>query len=247
MALINITVQGKGGIGKSLINTLLTQYYVKRGVKVQGFDADPVNQTLASFKALPVKVTKLGDREDEINPRYFDQLIDDLVAMPEDGVAVIDNGASTFLPLLSYLVESQVLGMLSDAGHQIRLQSVITGGQPMEDTLKGLSRVLRSLPNVPAVVWLNPHEGPVENRNAGAAPKGFEEFKLYKDHKDRIHSIVNIPAVRKETFGQDISQMMQARLTFDEAVASKEFSIMARQRLKTTWNTLFSVMEEAML
>lgn len=247
MALINITLQGKGGIGKSLINTLLIQYYLKQGIAAQGFDCDPVNPTFASYKALPVKRTKLSDREDEINPRYFDALIEELAALSEDGVAVIDNGASSFLPLLSYLVESQVLEMLVEAGHNVRIHSVITGGQPMLDTLDGFDRVLTSLPNIPSVVWLNPHVGPVESSSTGSAPKSFEQFGVYKTHKSRIHSIVSIPSVRPATFGHDISQMMQARLTFDEAMSSMDFSLMARQRLKTTWNSLFTIMEEAML
>lgn len=247
MALINITLQGKGGIGKSFVNTLLMQYYVQRGVPVQGFDTDPVNQTLAGFKKLPVKIMKLAERDDEINPRYFDALIEDLVALPEDGVAVIDNGSSSFLPLLSYLIESQVLEMLTDAGHSVRLQSIITGGQPLEDTIKGLDRVLRSIPGIPTVVWLNPYNGLIERRDPGTAPKGFEDFKIYKTHKDRIHSLIKIPPVRQSTFGEDIKAMMAAHLTFDEAVASETFNIMARQRLKTTWSTLFNIMEEAML
>ncbi|HAI31593.1 MULTISPECIES: conjugal transfer protein TraL [Thalassospira] len=247
MALINITLQGKGGVGKSFVNTLLLQYYLQRGVPVQGFDTDPVNQTLAGFEKLPVKITKLADRDDEVNPRYFDTLIEDLVALPKDGVAVIDNGSSSFLPLLSYLVESQVLEMLTDAGHSVRLQSVITGGQPMMDTITGLDRVLRSIPDIPAIVWLNPYSGQIEHRDPGSAPKGFEDFKIYKNHKDRIYSLIQIPPVRQSTFGEDIKAMMAARLTFDEAIASETFNIMARQRLKTTWGTLFNIMEEAML
>ena len=41
--------------------------------------------------------------------------------------------------------------------------------------------------------------------------------------------------------------MTQSHLTFDEAVASDQFKIMAKQRLKTTWTALYGVMEEAML
>ena len=247
MALINMTLQGKGGVGKSFVNSLLAQYYMKRESPLQGFDTDPVNQTFAGYKAFPVKVVKLGERIDEIDPRYFDDLIEDLVELPEDGVAVIDNGASTFMPLLNYLVESQVIEMLQDAGHQVRLHSVIIGGQALDDTMNGLAAILTYLPSVPVVVWLNEYFGKIERTVPGAAPIPFDKSSLYKNNKDRLYGLVRLPDVRKETFGRDIEDMMRARLTFDEAVASEDFKIMARQRLKNTWRVLDDAMEKAML
>ncbi|PKR56590.1 MULTISPECIES: conjugal transfer protein TraL [Thalassospira] len=248
MALINITLQGKGGVGKSFINSLLMQYYLKRGLEVQGFDTDPVNQTFAGYKAFPVKSIQLGEREDEINPRFFDDLIEDLVALPENAVANIDNGSSTFLPLLSYLLESQVLTMLRDAGHDVRLHCVIVGGQALEDTMRGLAEVLVHLPDIPVVVWLNEYVyGRILRARPGSEPEGFEQSALYKKNKVRFYSLVHLPAVRQSTYGHDIAQMTQSHLTFDEAVASDQFKIMAKQRLKTTWTALYGVMEEAML
>ncbi|HBN50983.1 MULTISPECIES: conjugal transfer protein TraL [Thalassospira] len=248
MALINITLQGKGGVGKSFINSLLMQYYAKRQIEAQGFDTDPVNQTLAGYKAFPVKAVKLGDRDDEINPRYFDYLIEDIVALPENAAANIDNGASTFLPLLSYLLESQVLSMLREAGHEVRLHCVLVGGQALDDTLRGLAEVLVHLPDVAVVVWINEFVyGRVERNRPGMEPEGFEQTALFKKNKDRYHSLVRLPELRQSTYGFDIKQMTQARLSFEEAIASPDFKIMQKQRLRTTWGTLFNIMEEAML
>ncbi|MDP2699942.1 conjugal transfer protein TraL [Thalassospira sp.] len=248
MALINITLQGKGGVGKSFINSLLMQYYHQKNIEAHGFDTDPVNQTLAGYKAFPVKVVILGEREDEINPRFFDDLIEDLVALPENAVANIDNGSSTFLPLLSYLLESQVLTMLRESGHDVRLHCVLVGGQALDDTMRGLAEVLVHLPDIPVVVWINEFVyGRVARTRPGAEPEGFEQSALYKKNSARFHSLVRLPAVRQSTYGHDIAQMTQARLTFDEAIRSEHFKVMAKQRLKTTWRTLFNIMEEAML
>jgi len=41
--------------------------------------------------------------------------------------------------------------------------------------------------------------------------------------------------------------MMQAHLSFAEAVASEDFALMARQRLKKTWETLYEAIVEAKL
>ncbi|MEQ5775709.1 conjugal transfer protein TraL [Thalassospira sp. NFXS8] len=247
MALINMTLQGKGGVGKSFISSLLAQYYLPRAENLQCFDTDPVNQTFAGYKAFPVETIRLGERQDEINARYFDALIEKIIDLPEESVVVIDNGASTFLPLLGYLVEAQAFDVLHELGHEIRLHTIVTGGQASTDTVQGLGQILTHLPELTIVVWLNEYFGRVERRAANGEIEGFEQSGLYKKNKDRIHALVRLPEVRKETFGHDVEQMMRARLTFDEAVQSPEFAVMARQRLKMTWRTLHNTMEQAVL
>jgi len=52
-ATVHLSLQGKGGVGKSLVASLLAQYFKHRkGVPVRCIDADPVNQTLAQYKEL---------------------------------------------------------------------------------------------------------------------------------------------------------------------------------------------------
>ncbi|WP_142850718.1 conjugal transfer protein TraL [Telmatospirillum sp. J64-1] len=247
MALINLMLQGKGGVGKSFIAALLAQYYGPRVSTLACFDTDPVNQTFAGYKAFGVEIIRLGDRADEVNPRYFDSLIEKILALPDDAVVVIDNGASTFLPLLGYMVESQALDLLADVGHQVRLHSVLIGGQALIDTVEGLAQVLSYAPKTEVVVWLNEYFGRVEYSDDDGHVQPFEQSGLFKKNKDRFHAIVRLPAVRKETFGLDIEQMMRARLTFDEATQHPEFSIMARQRLRMTWRTIHAAMEQAVL
>jgi hypothetical protein len=247
MALINMTLQGKGGVGKSFISSLLAQYYLPRAENLHCFDTDPVNQTFAGYKGFPVETIRLGERQDEINARYFDALIEKIIDLPEEAVVVIDNGASTFLPLLGYLVEAQAFDVLRELGHEIRLHTIVIGGQGANDTIQGLGQILTHLPDLPIVVWLNEYFGRIERRTANGQIEGFEQSGVYKKNSDRIHALVRLPEVRKETFGHDIEQMMRARLTFDEAVQSPEFAVMARQRLKMTWRTLHATMEQAVL
>lgn len=247
MALINLTLQGKGGVGKSFVACLLAQYYHSRGAALSCFDTDPVNQTFAGYKAFNVETIRLGDRPDEINPRYFDTLIERIMAAPDDGIVVIDNGASTFLPLLGYMMEAQALELIAAAGHQVRLHAVVAGGQALIDTMQGLHQVANHITDIPIVVWLNEYFGRVERRDDKGEVQAFEETALYRQIKSRIHALVRLPEVRKETFGRDIEQMMQARLTFDEAAQHADFSIMARQRLRMTWRTIHAAMEQAVL
>ena len=57
-------------------------------------------------------------------------------------------------------------------------------------------------------------------------------MKAYTDNKARVSAIIQIPALKEETYGRDFSEMLQERLTFDEALADSALTIMTRQRLK---------------
>ena len=75
--------------------------------------------------------------------------------------------------------------------------------------------------------------------------KKFEAMKAYIDNKSRISAIVTIPEYKMETFGRDLREMLQDKLTFDEAIAKPEILIMVRQRLKIIKEDLFKQLEGA--
>ncbi|WP_308620459.1 P-loop NTPase [uncultured Desulfovibrio sp.] len=78
MATIHFILQGKGGVGKSMIAVMLCQTLRHFGKEVIAFDTDPVNATLAGFKEF--NVTSLDVMQDgNINPRKFDILLEALV------------------------------------------------------------------------------------------------------------------------------------------------------------------------
>src|SRR5437762_14031736 len=56
---IHLSLQGKGGVGKSLIASILIQYFGAKGCDVHAVDTDPVNHTLAQYKQLTVESLEL--------------------------------------------------------------------------------------------------------------------------------------------------------------------------------------------
>ena len=68
---IHLTLQGKGGVGKSLIASILAQYFVERHREIICIDTDPVNRTLFQYKALNVTRLELL-RDGRLDPRVFD-------------------------------------------------------------------------------------------------------------------------------------------------------------------------------
>lgn len=88
------------------------QYLLENKIDVKGIDTDPINQTFASYKNFNVKHLKLLEDSDII-PRNFDLLMEEL--LNSNCQYVIDNGASTFLPLASYLKENEAFSLLATA------------------------------------------------------------------------------------------------------------------------------------
>ena len=49
---IHLILQGKGGVGKSVIASWLAEFLISRGRQVRCIDGDPVNRSLSQYKAL---------------------------------------------------------------------------------------------------------------------------------------------------------------------------------------------------
>lgn len=238
MAKIHMILQGKGGVGKSMIAATVAQYKVHKGQQPLCIDTDPVNKTFAGYKLLDVRRLNIMEG-DEINTRNFDSLIE-LIASTKDDV-IIDNGASSFVPLSHYLISNQAPALLRDMGHDLVVHTVITGGQALVDTVSGFAQLANQFPDECLfIVWLNPYWGAIEHEG-----KRFEQMKSYQNKRDRVSAIIQIPALKEETYGRDFAEMLQARLTFVEALDTKSLTIMTRQRLKLIRQQLYAQLDNA--
>ena len=189
---IHISLQGKGGVGKSLMSAILSQYLLSKGQDVQGIDADPVNQTLAEYRGLPVSRLNLL-KEGSVDPREFDLLMERFLT--ESGTFVVDTGASTFIPLWHYVLENQVLDYLREKGKRVFIHSVITGGQSLNDTLSGFEQLAETTRAKNLVVWLNEYFGPVLHEGIP-----FREMAVCKKHAHKVHGCVAIVRRTTDTF-----------------------------------------------
>ena len=240
MAKIHMILQGKGGVGKSVIAALLAQYKASKGHKALCIDTDPVNATFHGYQALDVQQIGLMEGN-QINPRHFDALVE--IIAPSEQDVIIDNGASSFVPLTHYLMTNQIPALLACMGHELIIHTVVTGGQALLDTVSGFQQLAGQFPaEASFVVWLNPYWGPIEHQG-----KSFEQLKAYDERKSQVAAIVHLPSLTEATFGRDLRDMLQARLTFDEALATASLTIMTRQRLKIVRGQLFGHLDQAVL
>lgn len=238
MAKVHLVLQGKGGVGKSMISAVIAQYKASKGQSPLCIDTDPVNASFESYKSLNVKHLNIL-QDDEINSRTFDTLIEMIAASKDD--VIIDNGASSFVPLTHYLISNEVPALLREMGHEVVLHTVIAGSSSLLDTVNGFSQLASQFPAESLfVVWLNPFLGPIELQG-----KKFEQMKAYTNNKERVTAIIDLPRLKEETYGRDFSEMLENRKTFAEALEDESLTIMTRQRLKIVRGQVFGLLDNA--
>ncbi|MEQ1622977.1 MAG: conjugal transfer protein TraL [Methylococcales bacterium] len=244
MSNIHIILQGKGGVGKSLVASLLTQYLIHKHSDTNKpltlIDTDPLNKTFSRYKRLPVQSLDILEN-DQINQRRFDEIIE-LIAQSK-GDTVIDNGASSFIALSTYIKEMEIAEVIKSLGHKLVIHTIITGGQAFNDTLVGFAQIVNHLKGYAQfIIWLNPYWGEIM-----ADGKPFEQLTVYKANKEQITALIQLPVQKQETFGHDLSTMLNQNMTFDEAIADPDKTIMTRQRLKIMKDDIYKRLDAAVI
>lgn len=238
MARINLVMQGKGGVGKSVVASLFTQYVrdVLGQVPVV-IDTDPINQTLSEYAAFDTHGFELFGEQRTVDPRNFDLLMLHVDGVGPEREVIIDSGASTFIELVDYLREGEVPNVLAEQGHEFVVHVVISGGPEQNATLGGLSYVLRSFDSATIVVWLNHFHAPI--RRDGLE---FGELPLYLSNKERIHHVVDIPR-HPGLVARDVQDVFMDKVTFEEAIRAEGRDIYVKRRLMLAQRRLYRAIE----
>jgi len=233
MAKIHMVLQGKGGVGKSMISALIAQYKIAQGNNVLCIDTDPVNSTLKGYKSLNVQLLDIL-QDNKINSRQFDILIEKI--SDTDCDIVIDNGASSFVALSDYLISNAIPQIINDIGHDLLIHTVITGGQALPDTVEGFISLAETFgEKANLVIWLNPFFGVIEHEGAD-----FYHMRVYLNNAQFVSGVIELPNFPTDTFGRDFNDLLQARKTFAESINNPSLTIMNRHRLKMMQKEIFS-------
>jgi len=237
---VHMTLCGKGGVGKSVIARMLTEYLIDRGGAPLAFDSDPVNASFAAVEAFDVKRVDLIDADQKINPRRFDKMVLDIL---ESGrPSVIDTGASSFVALMNYMRELGLAETFRGEGHELFLHVPIAGGPSMPFTIENFGDVCSAFGNhAGVVVWLNHFWERIE---LGGKP--FDEWQIRRQHRDVIRAIVEIQRMSSDTSAQDFTALLKSNRSFAEAAGpDSPFHLLSRSRLRRIRQILFDGMDSA--
>ena len=234
MATLYITLQAKGGVGKSYVSSILAQYLKEAGYPVRCIDTDTTNPTLLRYQPLQTEYLQLSE-DHVINPRALDQLVETVSSADAETRFIVDVGSNGFQTLMAYEVENGVFDLLAELGSQVIINAVIAGGPDAAETLSGTRATLENT-TAPALLWLNAHLGPLEHNG-----KAIQDLDLLKSHADRLIGTVSLHRHTAATFGKDVEKMLKRRLTFDEAIA--QFDLMPRTRIKRIKQELWTQLD----
>ena len=235
---IHLVLQGKGGVGKTVVAGWLAEFLIHRGQPVRCIDGDPVNRSLAQYKALPLEKLDLVNQDGVVMRARYDALVDRF--LNEEAVFVVDNGATAFLPFWTYIVESNIPAVLREAGRRVYVHIPISGGEMLNDTLLGFKTLAETAAEKSLVVWINEYFGAVARDG-----KKFDQMQVYLDNREKVLASVGIPERPSDTFAANIRRMRELKLTFEEAIrTTTAFYIVEKQRLCMVQRDLFEQLEQ---
>jgi hypothetical protein len=210
---VHLILQGKGGIGKSVVASWLAEFLIARGHKVCAIDADPINRSLGQYKALKAEKLDLVNKDGLVERNRFDGLLD-------------------------HILETEMIRILREAGRAVYVHTPISGGEMLNDTLWGFKTLAESAPDKSLVLWINEYFGPVARDG-----KNFDQMQVYLDNQNKVLAAVGIPQRSSDTFGETIRLMRERKLTFGEAIESPDFMLAQRSRLHIVRRDLFEQIE----
>ena len=233
---VHLILQGKGGVGKSVIASWLAEFLMKRGQPVCCIDGDPVNRSLGQYKAFPVDKLELVNASGVLERNRYDALVERFVQ--EDAVFVVDSGATAFLPFWTYIVEADIIAILRNAGRRVYIHVPISGGEMLTDTLLGFKTIAETATDRNLIVWINEYFGRVKRDD-----KTFDQMQVYHDYQDKVLASVGLPQLSPDTFGENVHRMREMKLSFEEAIISAKFGLVEKQRLCMVRRGLFEQLE----
>jgi hypothetical protein len=121
----------KGGVGKSVVSRVLSQYFIDRQIPFLGFDTDTSHGSLLRFYAdftSPVVI----DRYEGL-----DSIVEAAVAEPERRI-VVDLAAQTHGFIVRWMKESELLDADNDLGLSLTYWHVMDSGRDSADLLQAL-------------------------------------------------------------------------------------------------------------
>jgi len=238
---VHMTLCGKGGVGKSVIARMLTEYLTDRFELPFAFDTDPVNSSFAAVTAFDVTRVDLIDEDQMINASRFDEMVLSIVEAGRP--VVIDTGASSYVALLNYMREVRLAQTLREEGFELNLHLPIAGGPSMAFTLENLQRVCDTHGNTAnIVVWLNHYWERIQTKEGIE----FTDWPVVQDHLHVIKAVISIQRMSSDTSSADFSALLKENVTFAEALLKdSDFHLLSRSRLRVIRETLFECMDGA--
>lgn len=219
---LNIIMQSKGGVGKSVTSFILAQY-LRDSLTADNcafIDTDPKNNSFAQYKALDVAYLNAtyinaDTGETKVDVIATNAIFEQILETPQ--AIVMDTGSSNYTDLKNYLEVNKTLETFSEEEEVIRdviIHVPINGGTDFIFCIEELGVMFETFKTVKFVIWLNSYGGNLETSEG----KEFDNTKIAKilENSGRFLGTVILPQL-DPYHAEAFRTMMFHHLTFEEA------------------------------
>ncbi|MDI2113869.1 nucleotide-binding protein [Commensalibacter nepenthis] len=241
---VHLVIQGKGGVGKTLVSSLLAQFYTSQNRNVICIDTDPVNQSFKDIEKLNVKTVHLfKENQNHIDYNSLDKMLSEIVENP--ATYIIDNGAASFQPMMTYFITDGAIEILLENDYIVVLHLIIATGQELAMTMTGTENIISSMNSedmLSTILWLNEKNGSFTDYDDNE----FEDSPFYQEISNKINGLIylqQMPEAQEIVF----KEMLKNKLTFEEAQQSDDFLLVQKSRLKKIQKSIFEQIDNAII
>lgn len=246
---LNLIMQAKGGVGKSVAAFVLAQY-LRDSLGVENvalLDTDPSNNTFSKYKGLKVKYVNPLTRNEDTGEEKVDTVAINAIfesIMSINKAIIVDTGSSNYIDLKSYLEINQTLNLFSEEetiAREVIIHVLINGGTDFSICCIELGKMRETFPTVQFVVWLNANGGELKYQG-----KEFKETQVYLDlvKSKQLKGIMTLPKLDANA-EKDFKDMMIAGLTFEEAKYDIDtLNIMKKSRIERLKQKFFMLLDD---
>ena len=229
----------KGGIGKTLTASTLTQYLRSIGINVDAVDGDPQSPKLSLIKELNAPLLPLIEHG-EIKQSAFDPAFSHIIHT--DNATLIDTGSGAFLPLLKYMRDNNLYELLKQVNKQLYFHVIVVSGPEKNNTAEGAAELLEKTKGTgtKVVIWQNERNGIPTFYG-----KGIDETDWYQNNLDQIAGIVKIRDYNNSAFEADFLAMMEENLIYQEIMNGKSntFDFMRQNRINRIFTDVYAELD----
>lgn len=218
---LNIVMQAKGGVGKSVTSFIFAQY-LRDSLGEENcvfIDTDPANSSFTRYKALDVvyfnaTTTNPDTGEKKVDAVATNAIFEEIMNYPQ--AVLMDTGSSNYIDLKSYLEVNETLEAFSEEDEikrDVIIHVPLNGGADFSFCCEELGVLFDTFKTVKFVVWLNSYGGKLQIDG-----KEFDELKLSKMllNSGRFLGTVILPQLDQNQ-ADAFRTMMAKHLTFEEA------------------------------
>ena len=230
---VHVALQGKGGIGKSLVCRFLGEY-----LDAVCIDADPENRTLSECKSLDVQQHDLLDDRRSIDQLAIDELME--LVIEESANIVLDIGASSYVEVTSYFIENDLERVFKEAGKELWVHLLVVGGPMQGACLRAVTERIQTDKDTASVcVWENEYFGPIEiHTEKGGSPETLTTSGVLVAAGFKH---VVLPQ-RGKLFVAALETMIGKGLTFTEAIEAAN-TLLSESRIRTQRDDLWTQLD----